>query len=313
MRSVVIAGGASASLGRSIVQGILTLSPDWKPIVLSRSAVAPPWLSPLLESGKVELRQVNYRDHSTLVSSLGGTHTVISILLGDPSSWHATQIALLNAAKEAGVKRFAPSEFGIGVKGTPQVTGLAGSLDVWKACEESGLEWTRFECGLFLNYLGFAVTDDRREEALGGREKDGEWLFYPSQRRAELPLKPNGTFPRITVTAVEDIGKFVAKSLALDPWENVYNMVGDTLPMDEVVRAAENAMGQEWDITTIPPVELERSLATEQDAIKKLWLELGLVYTHDAMDEGVLEPQLNRLFPDIKTVTVKEYMKRYYT
>jgi uncharacterized protein YbjT (DUF2867 family) len=312
MPSVVIAGGTSASLGKAIVKGILTLTPNWKPIILSRSSFAPAWLLELLASEKVELRQVNYTDHASLVLALSGAHTVISILLSGPSTWFATQIALLSAAKEAGVKRFAPSEFGIGIKGTPQVDGLIGSLDVWRACEESGLEWTRYECGLFLNYLGFAAKDDRREEALGGREKDGEWFFFPSQRRAEIPVKSDGTFPRITMTAVEDIGKYVAKSLTLDRWDTVSYIAGDTLPMDEVVRTAEAIMGQNWEITTVSPEEFKQQLALEHGEVKRLWLQLGLIYTHDAMEEGVLEPQLNRLFPELKPITVEAYMRKYY-
>lgn len=312
MPSVVIAGGA-ASLGKCIVQGVLTLAPDWKPTVLSRASSTPPgWLSPLLASEKVELRQVDYTSHTALVSALRGAHTVISVLFSNSSIWFTTQIALLHAAKAAGAKRFVPSEFGIGINGTPQIDGLAGSQDVWKACEESGLEWTRFENGLFMNYLGFAAPDDRREEASGGREKDGEWFYCATKTRAELPVKADGTFPRITMTAMEDIGKCVARSLSLERWDTVSNFVGDTLPMDEVVRIADSVMGKKWEITTVSPAEYEKRITEEQDEGKKFWLQLGLVYTRDAIDEGVLEPQLNQLLPDLKPLTVKDYMLKYY-
>lgn len=150
------------------------------------------------------------------------------------------------------------------------------------------------------------------EEALGGRQKDGEWFYYATQGRAELPVKADGTFPRITMTAIEDIGKYVAQSLSLERWETVSNFVGDTLPMDEVVKIAEGVIGEKWQITTISAAEYEKRIAEEQDETTKLWLQLGLVYTHDAIDEGVLEPQLNQLMPNLKPLTVGKYMQKYY-
>lgn len=54
------------------------------------------------------MRIVDYADHASLVFALQGVHTIIStISVNGPES----QLALLEAAKEAGAKRFAPSEF----------------------------------------------------------------------------------------------------------------------------------------------------------------------------------------------------------
>ena len=327
MPTVAIAGGASPFLGRSIVTGILTLSPHWKITILSRkSSPIPAWLPPILESGRAELRRVNYADLSSLVSALQGTHTVISAIgfsTSDPS-WFSTELALLKATVEAGAKRFAPSEYGIGVLATPTVDAFIGSVRIWEACEEAaaagGLEWTRYECGLFMNYLGFGVPShgpggrELREEALAGREKDGEWLYYPSTCRAELPVKADGTFPRITLTAIEDVGKFVAKSLDLSSgdWETTSYIVGETLGMDEVVQIAEKVMGKKWEVETLSPEELELRIESEENAEKKLWAQLGLSYARDIEGEGWLDGRLNRLFPDVSPLTVEKYLKKYY-
>ena len=60
----------------------------------------------------VEWRVVNYDDQSDLTKALQGTHTVLSFLqlLSDPKS--KSQKNLIDAAIAAGVKRFAPSEYG---------------------------------------------------------------------------------------------------------------------------------------------------------------------------------------------------------
>jgi hypothetical protein len=260
------------------------------------------------------------------VSALQGVHTVISAIgfsTSDPS-WFSTELALLKATVEAGAKRFAPSEWGIGVLATPKIDAFDGSVRIWEACEEAaaagGLEWTRYECGLFMNYLGFGVPSHGpggsklREEALGGREKDGEWLYYPSTCRAELPVKADGTFPRVTLTAIEDIGKLVAKSLDLPSgqWETTSYIVGETLRMDEVVEIAEKVMGKKWQVERLHPQELEVRIEAENDAERKLWAQLGLSYARDIEGEGWLDGRLNRLFPEVTPLTVEGYLRKYY-
>ena len=327
MPTVAIAGGASPFLGRSIVTGILTLAPHWKITILTRiSSSIPAWLAPVLESGRAKLCRVDYADHSSLVSALHGTHTVISAIGFSTSdeSWFSTELALLKAAIGTGVKRFAPSEYGIGVLATPQIDAFIGSVRIWEACEEAaateGLEWTRYECGLFMNYLGFGVPShgpgktELREEALGGREKDGEWIYYTGACRAELPVKADGTFPRITLTAIEDVGKFIAKSLDLPSgsWETTSYMVGETLRMNEVVQIAEKVMGKKWEVETSSFEELEGRIESEVDAEKKLWAQMELCYARDVEGEGWLDARLNRLFPDVSPLTVEGYLRKYY-
>lgn len=74
------------------------------PIILSRSTKS-------IDS-KVEVRVVDYSNHSSLVSALRDVHTVIvTLFTADAKEAVASQVALLKAAKEAGVKRFAPSEW----------------------------------------------------------------------------------------------------------------------------------------------------------------------------------------------------------
>jgi hypothetical protein len=258
------------------------------------------------------------------VAALKGTHTVISVVGFSTSdeSWFFTELALLKAAVAAGAKRFAPSEYGIGVLATPKIDAFSGSVRVWEACEEAaaavGLEWTRYEVGLFMNYLGFGVPSDGpggrelREEALGGRDRDGEWFYYPSTCKAELAVKADGTFPRITLTAIEDIGKLVAKSLDMRTWETTSYIVGETMRMDEVVQIAEKVMGKKWEVETQSPEQLHVRIESETDDVKKLWAQLALSYARDVEGEGWFDGTLNRLFPDVSPLTVEGYMRKYY-
>lgn len=58
------------------------------------------------------LREVNYDDRSGLVEALSGIHTVLSFTQLVSSPENNPQKNLIDAAIVAGVKRFAPSEWG---------------------------------------------------------------------------------------------------------------------------------------------------------------------------------------------------------
>lgn len=60
----------------------------------------------------VHWRVVNYDDKEDLVEALKGIHTLLSFvqLLADPQN--QSQKNLIDAAIDAGVERFAPSEYG---------------------------------------------------------------------------------------------------------------------------------------------------------------------------------------------------------
>ena len=75
------------------------------------------------------------------------------------------QLTLIEAAKEAGAKRFAPSEYALSTYDNLDL--YAGKAAVWEALRVSGLEYTRFFCGIFMNTLGTG-TPKGEAEALGG-------------------------------------------------------------------------------------------------------------------------------------------------
>lgn len=101
----VALAGATTGLGLTMLRVFLTQNTSHKIILLSRSE------QPQLASQGVDVRPVDYSDHQSLVSALHGVHTVLSVIGGGAPGKQHPQIALLEAAKEAGVTRFAPSEY----------------------------------------------------------------------------------------------------------------------------------------------------------------------------------------------------------
>lgn len=98
--------GAGVGLGKQVIDSLLERSHTVA--VLSRKDHSS---SDINKPSNLKYTRINYDDHQSLVSALQSVHTVISTTgaLGKPM--YDTQIAVLNAAIEAGVKRFIPSEF----------------------------------------------------------------------------------------------------------------------------------------------------------------------------------------------------------
>ncbi|KAI9890107.1 MAG: hypothetical protein M1814_004506 [Vezdaea aestivalis] len=312
MAPIAIAGGSSFALGRSIVHGLLSQTPHHHPIILTRpSTKVPDWLAPLVSDGKVSVRKVDYTSHESMVKALSGVHTVLSCILVPDQTWPQVQIGLLKAAVEAGAKRFSPAEYGLGALATPKMPMLSPTMEVWEACEESGLEWTRFHNGMFMNYLGFGSVRDQ-EEALASRGNERSFLIDTVKCEAELPVDEKGQIVTLTMTETMDVGKFVARACDLDKWTDTdMDFAGDTLRLDEMVETIARITGKKYKITTITADDIRAKLDKESDVIAAMWLGFGLICSHNAIGEGIMSGKLNKLFPDVETMTVEKYARRY--
>ena len=71
--------------------------------------------------------------HAQLVAALNGVHTLLATIGGSGAAMRDAQLALIPAAIETGVQRFAPSEYaGMGYTG---IDLYAPKADVWAACQ----------------------------------------------------------------------------------------------------------------------------------------------------------------------------------
>lgn len=165
---------------------------------------------------------------------------------------------------------------------------------------------------------GYVAGFDTASEGISrqGDLKDGSGSFLISLSRgiAELPIRDDGRWPRVTTTTLRDIGRFVAASLELPKWEHDMSMAGDTITMAELLSIAEGVTGKTFDVQKLTREDLEKQLSElkPDQFMEALWLEFKLMYCRDAEGEGVLTPVVNRLCPEVKPVSVKEYLERYW-
>lgn len=349
MSIVAIAGGTSASLGRAITTAILEQYPDgrWKPMILSRSTKRPLWLRAVdPQETRVEIVAVDYASVDSIKAALVEVHTLLSVVLAKDGSQSETLIRLLSAAVDSGVKRYVPSYWGVGVDGWDKVGLLKTNVQgVWDACLRSehhgNIKVARFNHGMHMNYTGIGARDampDQDQHKLlesmqrnggyaegddivyHGVDKDGDmadqsgaFLISPSSCTAEMPMTEHGGYPSLTMTTIRDVGRFVAAALDLEEWQHDMNIAGDKLPLDEILRIVETVKKRKFDVKKLSARQLQdeiSGLQMPQDMMKGMWLELKLMVTRNAKDEGILDGVVNRMCAQVQPTMIQEYIEQ---
>ena len=310
MGIIAVAGGTSPSLSRCIVTAIAKTSNT--PIVISRTN---PTKSQPLSFHGAEVRCVDYASHASLVSAFKGVETVISVIKIPGPAWASYQINLLNAAVAAGRKRFEPSGFEFGPLADGRINATEIKSVVWQACKEIGLEVARFSNGMFINYLGMGCGM-RGKERLASQGLVEEAIIWDVKgRTAEVPVKDNGTFPRITLTNIGDVRTFVAAACELEMgrWEEDMGIVGQTPGVDQVTEMLEAVVGAKFEVKTVGRSKLQERANSvngigrdRQEVLKKMISQIELVMLEEKESVAVLHPVTNRLCPAVKPLTISD-------
>lgn len=296
MVTVAVAGGGGG-IGLEIVCAILDTK-KYDLIVLSRSN------QPSLTTQGVDVRIVDYRSIEQLKNALEGVHTVISCIAayGDDST--TAELSLLEAAKIAGATRFVPSEWNSACNDIVDL--YAGKELVWKAVQSSGLQYTRFVNGLWMNVWGPGCIRDE-DEALGAYKDRPAFAIDLKTGTAIIPGDMSET---IVVTRTQDVGQFMAAALDLPTWEAESRIAGDRLSLGDVVQLARDICGREIGITQMSVEELEVILAGSLDIGERFYYQLLLAIALGRMN---FEPTLNELCSDIQPVSTAEFLRKHWT
>jgi uncharacterized protein YbjT (DUF2867 family) len=324
---VAIAGGSSGGLGRSIIHALLS-SGKHTPIILSRARPDGPSESTDPTTG-VTTKYVSYTSLSSLTTALKGVHTLLSVLLvPDTQVWAQIEINLLHAARAAGVKRFAPSEWSFGPDGHAKCLPLfQPKLEWWEECKKVAaqaasegevFEVSRFHVGYFMNYLGYGAPFDEAGALAGHRIDDIDLFFHLKRDPVIIPEKDGGGIPRITMTELGDVGRFVAEAVGLaeGEWEEEMGVAGDTVRFDEIVGWFEEATGRKIEVRMLGRKELEETLKErekEGDTLGMLGAQFFLCCCEDRVGLSVVEGVVNRKCPTaVMPVTVRVYLGRFW-
>lgn len=188
--------------------------------------------------------QVSYNDASDLQFKLAGVDTVISTIKGD------AQLALIDAAAAAHVRRFVPSEF----EGSPTARlandvfdyGSRAALNRLQQYESQGMRFTVFTCGLFYERFGpggMRAYQIGLRSAIGG--EDG-YIMEIRNGKARIPyFNSVGQPVYVCMMSVRDVARFVVAALDLPSWPRELRMRGERMTVSELVSVGEALRGIE--------------------------------------------------------------------
>jgi nucleoside-diphosphate-sugar epimerase len=242
--------------------------------------------------------------HAALVSFLKDhkVHTIISGIWS-LTGFVQSHFAILAAAKEAGVRRFAPSEWAVPVYETIGLYGM--KLEVWEECLKSGLEVTRFHCGLWTNGFGYGATKEP-EEALAGYT--GPTLGIQMDKGTATLVKDGND--EVVFSRLQDIVPLVVKTLDLPKWEHDTFIVGDRTTYKRILDVAQKVTGRTFEVKYLTEQDIHQGLHSSE-LVEKLISQFNTALTNGELNFGQGQ-ELNKRFPEVKMMSVEEFIERHF-
>ncbi|KAH6670567.1 hypothetical protein B0J14DRAFT_516140 [Halenospora varia] len=250
MGKIAVAGG-SGELAREVIDVLVAVNKH-EITILSRdegSAGSIPG---------VTWRTVNYSDKNDLVEALQGIHTVLSFVNQPVVADHEnnSQKTLIDACIAAGVKRFAPSEYGCDEK--QDLPFWAGKMEIksyLQSVNANGkvLEYTLFHPGLFLDYLASPHKTAKYVTPLD--------TFIDFQNRRAIVVE--GYEDAImTFTTVHDIAGVVAGAVELDDgeWLEIGGIQGNRVTITQLLEIGERVRGRPFTVDKVKLEDLEAGI-----------------------------------------------------
>ncbi|PGH11857.1 hypothetical protein AJ79_04654 [Helicocarpus griseus UAMH5409] len=313
MVKVAIAGG-SGQVAKEVIDALIAANKH-DITVLSRN-FPPTGVVP-----RVHWRKVNYNDKWDLVGALRGIHTLLSFiqLLSDPEQ--QAQKNLIDAAIDAEVRRFAPSEYGSA--GTIHMPWWSGKQIIReylrKVNEDKRVsKYTLFQPGLFLDYLASPYKTAKHVEPL-------DTVFDFQNCRTTLVDGHENAI--MTMTSVADLAAVVARAVEHEGQRpEIGGVRGNRVTFSQIVQIGEKIRGRPFIIEKVKIEDLEggvlntswtlrkrhKAVPEEQSATLVKVVSIGILLSSlkgawDVTDD------LNQLFSDYVFDKIEDFLTRVWS
>jgi hypothetical protein len=292
----IILAGATGDLGGRMAWALLQRGVQVRAIVRPGSADAK--INALRERG-CTIVEADYATGTGLKEACTGGNCVVSALSGLREVIVDAQIALLQAAVEAGVPRFIPSDYAIDF--TKLRYGTNRNLDLRREfgerLDEAPIQATSVLCGMFTDLLtGQAPV-----------------VLFPLKRvvywgDADQPLD---------FTTVQNTAEFTAAA-ALDLAAPRYlRVAGDVLSARGMKAAATEVTGKTFDLLRAGGlgrldgvIKLTRTFFPQKEEVFPAWQ--GMQYLRNMFSgDPKLQPLDNDRYPDVQWTSVREVLRRH--
>ncbi|GME23603.1 hypothetical protein BKCO1_1000043 [Neofusicoccum parvum] len=207
MVRVAVAGG-SGNVASEVIDKILQRKKHEVTVLTQKPPPSPP-----VDQRGVRWLQVDYSDKYSLADILRGIDVVLCFFSGsNPYGVVRNQKNLIDASIQAGVKRFAPSEWAC--RDNRSIPHYAFKNEIREYLDEANsgriltgsnkrLEYTLFQPGLLTNYFGYPHSTSIHLSMT-------PWFVDFENRRAIIV--GDGNYP-LSLTTVQDLGEVVATAL----------------------------------------------------------------------------------------------------
>ncbi|KAK3390029.1 hypothetical protein B0H63DRAFT_428580 [Podospora didyma] len=313
MVQIAIAGG-SGQIAREVID-VLIATGKHEIIVLSRKD---PVVEEFIEG--TTWVKVDYADQTAVVKAIQGVHTLLSFIVAHLDVDCIAQKTLIHAAIEAGVKRFAPSEWGPSDISTfDWYAGKQVIRDYLKELnkDKKVLEYTLFQPGMLLDFLSAPFKSSKHI-------RPTELNFDFVNLRAIVVDPANEV---ITFTRAHDIGVAVAGAIDYEgEWPIIGGIHGETVTTAKLLSLVEKIKGKPWDVEVVKVEDLEAG------ELKTSWLphfsqpyltpEEALAFSKGLVIKillgnikaaWVVSDEWNQLLPHFKPTQLEEFLVEHWT
>ncbi|KAI0098918.1 NAD(P)-binding protein [Nemania sp. FL0031] len=313
MVKVAVAGG-SGQVAREVVDALVA-SKKHDITIFTRGPAPTHAIAP-----EVKWQTVDYHDKGALTEALRGIHTVLSFvqLLSDPDQ--TAQKNLIDASISAGVKRFAPSEYGS--RGLDNMAWWQGKQKVREYLREVNdretvIEYTLFQPGLFLDYLAFPHKTSKHVDPL-------QTVFDFQNRRA---LAVEGHEDAImTLTTVADAAAIIAQAVDhRGKWPIAGGICGNRVSISQILEIGKTVRGRPFTVEKVKMEDLEAgelnsswSLEAVHSAVPddqaQALLKMVCIGTLLSSSKGAWgsSDEMNQLFPEYEFTPMERFLSQVW-
>lgn len=285
--------GATGHLGGLIAAELLAI-PEVTLRILVRPDSRPKATE--LEARGAQVVEGDLDDLAALAELASGAFAVISAVQGGPEVIIDGQLALLRAARDAGVRRFIPSDYSLDMFQVPE--GAIATADLRRhfadaaEAERGEVEVTHVLIGGFLDrgvLFGFIRIVD------------------PATKTAYV--WGEGQAPMDFTTYADAAAYTAAVALDDEPVGRTFKAAGDVQNFDGVVAAYQEGSSSTLAIETLGSLEDLDARIQQLQAAGDFYGFLPLQYYRaNLKGQGRLEPLMNDRYPQITPTTIREYV-----
>lgn len=250
----------------------------------------------LLEKDGIEICIVDFSNHTQLAEACKGASCILSALSGLEDVIIHTQTALLNAAIDAGIRRFIPSDFCIDY--TKLAYGSNRNLDLRKKFNEtldkSGIAATSILNGMFTDLL-----TGQAPVVLFGPKR----IVYWGNANQSMDF-----------TTLENTAEFTALVAQDEHSPRYLRIAGDVLSAEGLKKSAALATGKKFSLlragrlgTLRTIIKITKLFSPGKKEVFPAWQ--GMQYMHDMFTgKPKLEPLDNNRYPDMHWTSVQHVL-----